>query len=211
MNSFNPAARHTSDNSPWTPERDDILRKMWGEKTRCRLIAEHLTKLTGISFSKNSIIARGNRLKLERRKPTGGRAPGEFWKKVSSRPSPANEKIIPQEQRKTFWQLSPRDCRWPVGEVGSRDFFFCGGSSEEGHPYCLDHCIKAYNHEYRKRRAAIEGIQVAGVQDIAGQPGISTLALHRVGAKGLDRIGSNSQVDEQVEGGTDSTADMQIR
>ena len=43
---------------------------------------------------------------------------------------------IPIEQRKTFMGLEPGDCRWPVGDPKTPEFFFCGGPQCEGSSYC---------------------------------------------------------------------------
>lgn len=51
----------------------------------------------------------------------------------------AFDAAIPVEQRKTFAQLGPRDCRWPVGDVGSPDFFFCGAVTLDDRSYCFFH------------------------------------------------------------------------
>jgi len=56
---------------------------------------------------------------------------------------------IPSEQRRTLLQLTRSSCRWPVGEPGKPEFFFCGGRVEMGHPYCAGHCDFAYQQEER--------------------------------------------------------------
>ncbi|MBV9260712.1 MAG: GcrA cell cycle regulator, partial [Pseudolabrys sp.] len=59
---------------------------------------------------------------------------------------------IPIEQRKTLLQLNDATCRWPVGDPGSTDFFFCGGTSNEGSPYCTYHSRVAYQPASERRR-----------------------------------------------------------
>jgi GcrA cell cycle regulator len=54
---------------------------------------------------------------------------------------------IPFEQRRTLLQLTRASCRWPVGEPGRPDFFFCGARVEAGHPYCAGHRGFAYRQE----------------------------------------------------------------
>ncbi len=56
---------------------------------------------------------------------------------------------IPSEQRRMLPQLTRSSCRWPVGEPGKPEFFFCGGRVEIGHPYCAGHCGFAYQQEER--------------------------------------------------------------
>lgn len=51
---------------------------------------------------------------------------------------------IPVEQRKALMQLESFHCRWPYGEPGQNDFFFCGGEKIDGLPYCPMHARLAY-------------------------------------------------------------------
>ena len=59
---------------------------------------------------------------------------------------------IPVEQRKNLLQLTDATCHWPVGDPGSSDFFFCGGESNEGSPYCNFHSRVAYQPASERRR-----------------------------------------------------------
>lgn len=36
---------------------------------------------------------------------------------------------IPKRQRKTFWQLTPYTCHYPVGDPREKSFFFCGAKA----------------------------------------------------------------------------------
>ena len=55
---------------------------------------------------------------------------------------------IPVEQRKTLLQLTEKTCRWPIGDPGSAEFFFCGGETANDLPYCAYHSRVAYQpHE----------------------------------------------------------------
>ncbi len=56
---------------------------------------------------------------------------------------------IPPEQRRTLLQLTRSTCRWPVGQPGKPEFFFCGSRVEMGHSYCAGHCGFAYQQEKR--------------------------------------------------------------
>ena len=46
------------------------------------------------------------------------------------------ENIIPIGQRRTLLELNEDTCRWPIGDPGSPEFFFCGGKPVTGLPYC---------------------------------------------------------------------------
>ena len=60
---------------------------------------------------------------------------------------------IPLEQRKTLLQLNEDTCRWPIGDPGSGDFFFCGGEIANELPYCTYHCRVAYQPASRPARS----------------------------------------------------------
>lgn len=48
---------------------------------------------------------------------------------------------IPLAQRKQLLDLGPDDCRWPYGDPGESNFFFCGAVTETGCSYCRMHRI----------------------------------------------------------------------
>jgi hypothetical protein len=56
---------------------------------------------------------------------------------------------IPQGQRRTLEQLKTHHCRWPVGDPGAPDFFFCGAKRIEPLAYCEGHCRMAYRSAAR--------------------------------------------------------------
>lgn len=58
--------------------------------------------------------------------------------------SEADDLNIPLEQRRTLLELAFGDCRWPVGDPCSGDFFFCGAPALEGASYCPCHWARAH-------------------------------------------------------------------
>ena len=66
------------------------------------------------------------------------------------------ENIIPIGQRRTLLELNEDTCRWPIGDPGSTDFFFCGGQALTSLPYCSYHSRVAYQpaNARRDRRLA---------------------------------------------------------
>ncbi len=54
------------------------------------------------------------------------------------------DNVIPLGQRRTLLQLTEETCRWPIGDPGSADFFFCGGQTITSLPYCAHHSRVAY-------------------------------------------------------------------
>jgi len=64
----------------------------------------------------------------------------------------AYDNVVPMNQRKTLLELSEDTCHWPVGDPGSPEFFFCGGKSLQGLPYCAHHSRVAYQPAVDRRR-----------------------------------------------------------
>jgi GcrA cell cycle regulator len=59
-------------------------------------------------------------------------------------PAPTVDDLaIPMEQRRTLMDLTSKTCRFPVGNPGSANFFFCGAEPMEGRPYCRAHFLRA--------------------------------------------------------------------
>lgn len=50
---------------------------------------------------------------------------------------------IPHEQRCQIVDLDSTKCRWPIGEPGTKSFFFCGGRALTGKVYCRCHHIRS--------------------------------------------------------------------
>jgi len=67
--------------------------------------------------------------------------------------APVEELFIPPEERATILQLNEHTCKWPIGDPGTDDFYFCGRRSDAGVPYCEHHCRIAYQPADRRRRS----------------------------------------------------------
>jgi GcrA cell cycle regulator len=113
--------------SGWTEPRVEQLKKLWEAGLSASQIAAELGSVT-----RNAVIGKVHRLGLS------GRAKSPS----SSVPRP----------RKTLLELTEDTCHWPVGDPGSPDFFFCGGESNEGSPYCNYHSRVAYQPASERRR-----------------------------------------------------------
>lgn len=55
-------------------------------------------------------------------------------------------------ERVTILNLTETTCKWPVGDPGRPDFFFCGRKSDQGIPYCAHHARIAYQPSSDRRR-----------------------------------------------------------
>lgn len=47
-------------------------------------------------------------------------------------------------EKMTILNLTEQTCKWPIGDPGRPDFFFCGRKSDSGIPYCAYHARIAY-------------------------------------------------------------------
>jgi GcrA cell cycle regulator len=139
------------------PELDEILKSRWKTFSSTE-IASALNAQFGINLTRNAVIGRINRLGLAEKRSW---MPKIYKKRLSNSPrrsAPARPKYdvelpdllsdlqTPIEQRKSLLDLTAGTCRWPVGDPQSPEFFFCGGKTHEGKPYCTGHCAVAYNY-----------------------------------------------------------------
>ena len=162
------------DAQTWSDDRVELLKKLWGDGLSASQIAAELGGIT-----RNAVIGKVHRLGLSgrakapsssvprQRKP---RAPAQMFR--PARPmvrgntalaaSPAYdydpepepepiENIIPIGQRCTLLELDQEKCHWPIGDPGQPDFFFCGGKTGTGVPYCGYHARVAYQPPAARR------------------------------------------------------------
>ena len=147
--------------NPWTDERVELLKKLWGGGLSGSQIAGELC----CGLTRNSVIGKVHRLGL----PTRARVNGEAgslarglrkprakrqsravaWKRPLS-----PENIIPVRQRRTLLQLTENTCRWPIGDPATPEFFFCGARPLDGLPYCNYHSRAAYQPASERRARA---------------------------------------------------------
>ena len=148
----------------------------WTEQQHARLVDLAAQGLSAIQiqaefagvFSRNAVISRISRKKVpwataHKNHPPPkikqGRAKhAKFQPKKVVEPGPTapvlppepdyNENIIPLGQRCTLLELTAQTCRWPVGDPGTPDFFFCGGETER--TYCSYHTRVAYQPMVRR-------------------------------------------------------------
>ena len=158
----------------WSDERVEQLKKLWESGLSASQIAAELGNVT-----RNAVIGKVHRLGLSGRaktpstaapRPRKARSSGQMLR--VSRPAirgntalaydydlePEPELLeIPVEQRKTLLQLNEHTCRWPVGDPGGSDFYFCGGETATELPYCGYHCRVAYQPASERRRDRRQG------------------------------------------------------
>jgi GcrA cell cycle regulator len=113
----------------WTPERIDLLQRLWLQGQTASQIAEQL----GDGVTRNAVIGKAHRLGL------------------SGRPTPVSKPIpkpvLEEPRRPVVAGPSGRACMWPVGDPKTADFHFCNAPTEAGRPYCATHCSMAYQRK----------------------------------------------------------------
>jgi len=173
----------------WTDDRVELLTKLWADGLSASQIANQLGGVT-----RNAVIGKVHRLGLSgrattsrvkssrpRRRPSQSRGEGrtsyptfgnaalkpyyDSEAKADALPQPVEEIHIPPEQRRTILTLRETTCRWPIGDPSEEDFYFCGGSSEPGQPYCDHHARVAYQPVQSRRRS---GVNRPTLRKIAG-------------------------------------------
>jgi GcrA cell cycle regulator len=157
----------------WTDERVESLKKLWAEGLSASQIAAELGGIT-----RNAVIGKVHRLGLAgRAKSPASTAPRPRKTRAASpmlrisRPSVRGntalaqlyetehephpelaDNVIPLGQRRTLLELTEETCRWPIGDPGSPEFFFCGGQTVTSLPYCAYHSRIAYQPANLRRR-----------------------------------------------------------
>lgn len=139
----------------WTPERLEMLRKLWSEGLTATVIADRLGVL-----SRSAVLGKIFRLRL----PAAGTGVANPASAVTGGPGesnvgPARRRHRPARikraklsaakvpQHKSLLELTNTSCRWPHGRPGTAKFFFCGAPEadlERGIPYCARHMRRAY-------------------------------------------------------------------
>lgn len=157
----------------WTDERVEFLKKLWSDGLSASQIAGELGGIT-----RNAVIGKVHRLGLSGRAQSASagaprqrkaRSPAQMLRiarnatrgntalahayEIEAEAEPeVIDNIIPLTQRRTILELTESTCRWPVGDPGSGDFFFCGGNAVCGLPYCPHHARLAYQPATERRR-----------------------------------------------------------
>jgi GcrA cell cycle regulator len=157
----------------WTDERVELLKKLWTDGLSASQIAAELGGIT-----RNAVIGKVHRLGLSgRAKSPSSSAPRQrkprsasqvmrisrpairgntalaqaFEYDVETEHAPV-ENVIPMGQRRTILELTEATCHWPIGDPGAEDFYFCGGNTIGGLPYCAYHSRIAYQPPSDRRR-----------------------------------------------------------
>ena len=156
----------------WNDERVETLKRLWAEG----LSASHIaTELGGIT--RNAVIGKVHRLGISGRakspasavpRPKKARVHQQmirvarplargntalataFDYEIEAEPEVVDNVVL-MGQRGSLLELTEHSCRWPIGDPGDADFFFCGGPTATSLPYCAHHCRVAYQPAHVRR------------------------------------------------------------
>jgi GcrA cell cycle regulator len=142
----------------WTEPRVALLKALWADGLSAGQIAAELGGIT-----RSAVLGKVHRLGLEGRarvarppRPKAQRPRVQrmvsvirdrgrrLMEIVAPLPLPASDDAqIPIAQRVSLLQLDGTTCRWPVGDPGTAEFFFCGAAPAEACVYCAAHARRA--------------------------------------------------------------------
>ena len=88
---------------------------------------------------------------------------------------PAEELVIPLNERRSIQTLSESCCRWPIGDPQVADFHFCGRKKIAGLPNCDFHARLAFQPPQPRRRD--REVLVPGVPGLVGAQAIPTIPV----------------------------------
>ncbi|HEY1245117.1 MAG TPA: GcrA family cell cycle regulator [Hyphomicrobiaceae bacterium] len=185
----------------WNDERVEALKKLWADGLSASQIAGRLGGVT-----RNAVIGKVHRLGLAGRATTSRMKPhrmrvrtaqGAKRAMLRARPTglpnsplkslylsdepyvpPAEELVIPLNERKYIQTLTESCCRWPIGDPQQPEFHFCGRKKIPGLPYCEVHARRAFQPPQARRRerdfvpmvALPKAMPAASAHDAPGHP-----------------------------------------
>ena len=136
----------------WTPQIDDLLRRLYMGRLTFRDIATRMTEELGLSLTRNACIGRARRLEFQLRNGASPKPPGppkpRGRQKQHRRPrfklvAPPLAPRPPRIGTLTMLQLTAETCRWPSGD--RPPYTYCGAPVHDDRPFCLAHCQLAYD------------------------------------------------------------------
>jgi GcrA cell cycle regulator len=162
----------------WNDERVDALKKLWADGLSASQIAGRLGGVTrnavigkvhrlGLAGRATTSRMKSHRPRVRtaqtikrglmmRTRPSGAAAssPLKSLYLADSEPyvPPAEELVIPLNERKYIQTLTESCCRWPIGDPQLAEFHFCGRKKIPGLPYCEVHARRAFQPPQARRR-----------------------------------------------------------
>ena len=143
----------------WTEEKVKKLKELWGKGNT----ASEIANIIG-GISRNAVIGKAHRLnlsaKIKTRTATSNKDfnnslnVNENTKTKNSRKGRFKSLIIEKdfepENPKQLEELDENSCKWPIGHLNEKSFYFCGRSSLKDFSYCKLHLLYAYQPKGKK-------------------------------------------------------------
>jgi GcrA cell cycle regulator len=136
--------RHNIHDTPWTAGLVERLKVLWAEGLSATQVANELKG----DITRCAVIGKVHRLGLPARKarqqpdrpyiPTRRAVPKPPAPPPRPKPPPPPPPGAPKMRRLQLVKLQPHHCRWPCGDVGTPEFFFCAADAH-GEIYCPFH------------------------------------------------------------------------
>ena len=148
----------------WTPERENKLKELWKKGYTASQIAHML----GDGATRNSVLGKAFRLKLEAR-AVSKKSTSKTHTKRDSSPEIKTQKLgrkakfrallldknFEPENPKKLEELTDDTCRWPIGHPYEKEFYFCGRKPMEKFTYCKLHVLYAFQPNNAKEEDVI--------------------------------------------------------
>ena len=147
------------DDSVWTSEREDLLRKLWAEG----LSATHIG--LQINLSRSAVVGKARRLGLpyrDLRKTQGGRTDQARVARCSTSAGIIfgtfrSSLLWPDDGLIRALEIKHGQCRWMDGDPRDPASHFCARPVKIGAPYCPCHAARAYIGYGRTRNRKCRG------------------------------------------------------
>jgi GcrA cell cycle regulator len=144
----------------WTEQRITTMTTMWAEG----LSATEIAKTLGY-VSRGAVLGKLHRMDLMRKLPgRAHRRPKPIPRAIPVPVPPiVSEPFIEPEPsaRTALFNLTDKSCRFPIGDVGTPDFGFCGRTPRHHSPYCAEHHKRCFVPLTPRHRAASESGGIA--------------------------------------------------
>ena len=138
----------------WTADKTVRLKHLWKVGYTATEIGEKL------NYSKNAVIGRAHRLNLAARRSGSGAGEPRTTYVRSTRAQQIeallNDKNFEPENPTQLEGLTKHHCRWPEGEPGKKDFYFCGRTPVKGFSYCQLHVLIGFRSRNEHDTAIIK-------------------------------------------------------
>ena len=122
-----------AEETSWTDERLEKLRKLWDKGLSISQIGEQL------GVTRNAVAGKAHRLKLPKRQSPIAKTSAKKAPKIVES---TKELPLRLALRQIKWSRSK--CVWPHGDPKKVEFGFCSEPVLPGKPYCPEHCDLAY-------------------------------------------------------------------